>query len=342
MSSFNSISKRSLGFWVGGALLACGIAGCSGDPVRAESEVLYPGSGVIAGGTTALAADLASAPWQIAYHGVRRLEFHTEQPAVSYRETVEANGLGKFGIQVTEVLTAHYDAPGFLAKQAQNEGFNYRYRGFRVLDPFLFQTNYSVLLLNQDQMVAGVSCNRLLVQSRSQEGNQDANHYLVDMDPVSSLVLGWEERDSRGALLSRMEFESFGLGPAANPIPLGTGGLSQLEVSTDGSGGPSVPFHVLRPTLLPTEYRLFRTFQVIDKSANLWVRQVFTDGQGAIVFMHRKTGEQAGGARVASTVGVYEEGQWTVLMGDVNGYALLAVGKMGASEIEDMVSSCFR
>lgn len=342
MSSLVSSSKRAFGLWAGGALLVCGLAGCGGataDPAAIESEA---DSKVVAGGTTDMAADLASAPWQTQYHGIRRLDFFTEQPAVSYRETVAADGLGNFGIQVTEVLTPHHDAPGFIAKQAQNEGFNYRYRGFRVLDPFLFQENYTVQLLNQGQMVAKVACNRLLVQKRFQTSDDDVNHYLVDMDPRSGLVLGWQELDSQGNLLSRMAFESFELGPVADTIPMNTGALSQQEVSASEFDGAGVPFDVLRPSLLPSKYRLSRVFLVVDSSADLWVRQVFTDGQGALVFMHRETGTLVGGSSVNSSVGIYEEGQWTVLMGDVNGYALLAVGKMNANEIQDMVSSCFQ
>ncbi|MCP5021763.1 MAG: hypothetical protein GY930_08290 [bacterium] len=343
MSSFALISKRAFGLWVSGALLACGLAGCGGatiDPAAVGTGIDIEQS--IADGTTALAANLASAPWQTQYHGVRRLDFFTEQPAVSYRETVAADGHGKFGIQVTEVLTPHHDAPGFIAKQAQNEGFNYRYRGFRVLDPFLFETNYTVQLLNQNQMVAKIACNRILVRKRFQSSNDDTNHYLVDMDPRSGLVLAWQELDSQGNLLSRMAFESFGMGPAADSIPMGTGALNQEEVSAHDFDGQEVPFDVLRPSLLPANYRLSRVFLVVDSSADLWVRQVFTDGHGALVFMHRETGTQVAGSNVNDTVGIYKEGQWTLLMGDVNGYSLLAAGRMDVNKIEEMVSSCFQ
>jgi len=341
--SFHTSSRvQGLGLWIGGALLAIGLSACSGQLNESSSDRSEPGSGVIAGGTTPLAADLASAPWQVAYHGVRRLDFLSSNPAVSYREKVSADGLGRYGIHVTELLTAHHDAPGFIARQAQNQGFNYRYRGFRVLEPFQFELNYTVQLLNQGQVVAGVACTRLLVQKRFAITEAEPSHYLVDMDMDSGLVLGWQELSSDGGLIARMEFESFALGLAEIPIPMSSGSMLETEIAIEDLSGPKVPFDVLRPRLLPSKYRLFRAYQVDDGAQNTWMRQVFTDGQGSLIFMHRKQVLQAGGSVGTSTLGVYEEDQWTVLMGDVNGHSLLAVGKFGANELQDFVSSCFQ
>ena len=342
MSLLSSTRVQGLSLWIGGALLAIGLSACSGQLNEIPEAKSDPGAGVIAGGTTPLAADLASAPWQVAYHGVRRLDFLTGNPAVSYREIVSADGLGRYGIQVTELLTAHPDAPGFIARQAQNQGFNYRYRGFRVLEPFQFELNYTVQLLNQDQVVAGVACTRLLVQKRFAGAEAEPSHYLVDMEMDSGLVLGWQELNSSGALIARMEFESFGLGLADNPIPMSAGSLLEAEIAIEDLAGPKTPFEILRPRLLPSKYRLFKAFQVQDGSEYTWMRQVFTDGQGSLIFMHRKQVLQAGGSVGTSTLGVYEEDQWTVLMGEVNGHSLLAVGKFGANELQDFVSSCFQ
>lgn len=335
-------SKQTLGLWIGGALLACGLTACN-DSAGSSSIELGAGSGLIADGTSALSADLASAPWQVAYHGVRRFDFLTESPAVSYKEAVSADGLGQFGLRVVEVFAPRADAAGFIAKQAQNEGFNYRYRGFHVLDPFLFEANYTVQLLNQEQVVAGVNCTRLLVHKRSDVDQPVPNHYLVDMDPESSLVLGWQELDSTGVLVSKMVFESFALGLAENPIPMGTGSLSgsESEIAIEDLGSLDAQFEILSPTLLPAEFRLYRAYEVLDASQSLWVRQVFTDGAGALIFMHKRQKSLIAGASPNSTMGVYEEGQWTILMGEVNGYSLLAVGKLGSNEIQDFVSSCF-
>jgi hypothetical protein len=125
-----------------GSLIGCG-PGAAGETAV---EGVVPLSGVIAEGASELSADLASAPWQVAYHGVRKLYFPAETPASSYRERVSADGQGKFGIQVIEVMGSQLTDADFIAKQAQNEEFNYRYRGFRVLEPFLFEANYTIQL----------------------------------------------------------------------------------------------------------------------------------------------------------------------------------------------------
>lgn len=342
MSRLTSLPKRSLGLWIGGALLALGLTAC-GAATQGTTETSFdPGSGVTADGTSAIAADLAFAPWQVEYHGTRRLDFFTESPAVSYREKVAADGHGQFGIEVTEVLTTHYDPAGFIAKQGQNVGFNYRYRGFRVLDPFLFEANYTVQTLSQDTVVAGVDCTRLLVQKNVEPGQSAPNHYLVDMDLDSGLVLGWEELDSTGRSIARMQFETFGLGAGTNPIPMSAGSVSEHEIAVTDLDGPEMAFKVLRPRLLPDAYRLSKAYQVVDGSQNLWMRQVFTDGQDALIFMHKKQIRQVAGFESKSTLGVYEEGQWTMLMGDINGYSMMAVGKVGSSVIEEFVSSCFQ
>ncbi|MDF1837727.1 MAG: hypothetical protein P1V35_07665 [Planctomycetota bacterium] len=335
------LSTASLGQWVGSAILTLGLIACGAGTSSSDTIEFGPDNGVVASGTSALAANLSQAPWQVEYHGVRRLEFLTERPVVEYREKVSADGRGQFGIQVIDVASSGLDTASFLAEQAQNEGFNYRYRGFRVLDPFLFEINYTVQLLNQEQVVAGVDCTRILVRKRLGSAHTTPNHFIVDMEPNTGLVLGWQELTPSGVLLSKMEFESFGFGPADEPIPMGAGSLEETELDPQDLAGSNAPFAVLRPRLLPAEFRLSRAYEVRDASNKLWIRQVFTDGEGALIFMHKKQASANAGDSKASTLGILEQGQWTVVMGDVNGYSLLAVGKMGANEIEDFVSSCF-
>ncbi len=330
-----------LGPWVGTALLALGLAACSPSPQEAESVAYGPDNGITAEGTSALAANLAQAPWNVEYHGIRRLEFLTEQPVVSYKERVSADGNGAFGIRVIDVVSSSMDSTSFIAKQSQEESFNYRYRGFRVLDPFLFETNYTVQLLHQEQPIAGVNCTRLLVRKRVPAGTPIGNHFLVDMEPTTGLVLGWQELSPEGVLQSKMVFESFGFGPAADPIPMGTGSLTETELDPTKIDRTRFSFEILRPRLLPSEHRLVRAYEVTDAAGQIWLRQVFTDGEGALIFMHRSDGLVTAGGMEAGTLGCYAEGQWTVVMGEINGYSLLAVGKMGSNEIQDFVASCF-
>jgi hypothetical protein len=122
---------------------------------------------------------------------------------------------------------------------------------------------------------------------------------------------------------------------------MGTGSLVENELAIEDLTGPSMPFDLLHPTLLPAEYRLYKAYEVVDSAGSVWIRQVFTDGLGALIFMHKEHDLALAGMKGHSTLGVYEEGQWTVLMGEINGFALLAVGKLSSNVIQDFVSSCF-
>lgn len=328
--------------WTLGVCLALGgLVGCSGQSVQAGTS----GGQNLGGGTQAnlgtLARQLEQAPWVIPYHGIRRLELNQKDPAISYREEVSADGQGGFQLNVLELLSVHPDPVSALRQLEQTKGFQYRYRGFRVQDAGLFQLAYQISLLSKSEEVAGITCTRMHVDHQNVDPNLLAvdapNHYLVDFDPNTGLILRWQEIDPLGDLVAKMEFESLTYGDPGVPMhPLA---FAETEISLRSSLDDAVGFHVLRPGLLPQNFRLHRITRVQDGDQT-WVRMVFTDGVETLLLMHRPKVELD--QPEASTIGAYASGDRTVVMGAVNGYELIAEGRLNVAGMQDFVSSCFQ
>ncbi len=324
-------------------LVALALTACSGSNVEVQAGSGAEGGGqAAASGFSTLVKSIERAPWMVPYEGIRRMDYLREVPSLSYREMVAGDGNGGFQLKNIEVLSMHPDLNGITRRLEQTKGFQYRFKDFRVQDAYLFQLAYKIRILTKDEIVAGITCTRIFVERQLANPNMpladQPNHFLVDFDPATGLVLRWTELDSFGVKVASMEFEQISYGapsiemhpPTFREIPL------QAHRQLDEQAG----FSVLRPTLLPANYRLEAASLVDDGSNNPWVRQVYTDGLKVILLMHRGKAQTAGVH--ASTLGAFVDGDRTMLVGEVNGYEILAEGSQELLTMQDMVSSCFK
>ncbi len=324
------------GLWIPVAL-----PGCDNGQVRAETDLIGQGGGSSSvQGLRAIIERIQAAPEQIAFEGTRRVDRFAETPTVSYRERVAGDGEGGFQLEVLEVISAGLDTTTFRQTQAQTKGFQHRYGGFRIHDADKFQRNYQISILSKAEKVAGVDCHRWHI-AKQDDGAQhlpidQPNHFLVDFDPNTGLVLRWQEIDAFGNLVSKAEFETIQFGSPS--LAMHQSRLTETPLSLDADLEAAAGFKVLRPKLLPRNFQLNQTSLVHDGQRR-WIRQVFSDGVESLLLMHRAPFFTAGDT--ASTIGALVNGDRTVVMGTVNNVELIAEGKLSLDEMQDFVSSCF-
>ena len=302
----------------------------------------YRGHGGATQGFSHLVQSIESAPWAVPYEGLRKVQYLDEVPSLSYRERVAGDGQGGFQLELDEMLSSHPNLNGIAQRLEQTKAFRYRYKDFRIQDSYLFQLAYRVRILTKDEVVAGVACTRILVEENQDDPSiplsQQANHFLVDFDPVTGLVLQWQELDSQATLVASMVFESIQYG--APTMGMHPTAFRQTELPKDSDLNDAVGFEVLRPTLLPENFRLDRATFVEDGS-NPWVRQVYSDGLKVIILQHRGQVLQAGSPG-NSSLGAIVDGNRTMLMGSVNGFEIIAEGDQDLDTMQDVVGSCFQ
>lgn len=303
--------------------LALGLASCSGTsgaPVG-DSE------------THQLLEQMPDAPFASAYRGRRRVELHYEDqgiPAVvEYVEDVEADGSGRFGIEVVDVRSAAVDPELFGILQHARQVFNYRYRDFRVRDLRAFLRNYRVQVVDEHATVAGVDCVELLVARES----GGIGPYRVSVDPQTGLVLRWEQRTDDGRLLGLVEFENIVFGPPQVERQL-------VERNLETRTLEELDFEVCEPTRPPSGYQLESTGAVVDPLGRTWARLVYGDGVEQVFFLHRAP-EGPDPEHAPGRVERIVIGPWTVVVGEVKGRSLIAVGKVHEDELFLMIQSAF-
>ena len=325
-----------------GLLVAIGLPSCGNSEFEAQTDLTTqggPGSNFQGLGGQVLL--IQSAPDSVAYQGVRRVERFTESPMVSYRERVAGDGAGGFQIEVIDVLSSSTDEATFRETQAQTKGFQHRYGGFRIQDAQEFQKNYQISILSNSEVVAGIPCHRWHVEQDVADANlrlavDRPNHYLIDFDPSTGLVLRWQEIDGFGELVTRVAFESISYGEPT--LAMHQTSLTETPLPLGDDAGDEVGFKPLNPKLLPPNFVKVQAAKVHD-GQRLWVRQVYSDGLDTILLMNREPIQSAGAT--ASTLGALVTGDRTVLMGTVNNVEVIAEGKRSLDEMQDFLSSCF-
>ncbi|MEZ6020009.1 MAG: hypothetical protein R3F17_07880 [Planctomycetota bacterium] len=297
------------------------------------------GGSTLDGSLLAVINRMAGAPWGVPYSGNRVVSITGPSGLITFTESVAADGAGGFQLQPGEVLSGAVNAHDFLTDQEQGKGFQYRYRGFQVQDAQLLQLNYTVSVLsNQGVATAGIPCTQLHIQRKDAgAGVIDRLHYVVNVDPQTGVVLAWTQLDEAGNTVSMMEFANFTYGEPAVEMYQSPMIEQPLNVGEDLKA--QLGFDVLRPGMLPRGYRMVTAAKVVTDETP-WVRMVFSDGVESLFLMHREP-ELLAGVAQASTLGSYENGERTVLMGTVNGFELIAEGKFGSVWMQDFVSSCF-
>ena len=325
------------GILVAGLLAACAESGSS--PVEGSAGG-GGGRGVLGPGASQFLELVPDAPFVNAYYGTRHVELHHGGNTVEYREEVGSDGNGLFAIEPIEVLFPHPDPDVFLQVLRERQVFTYRFRDWRIHDYDKFLENYIAYVVDPDTSVAGIDCVRFDVV---RDAPQPRNRYTVDIDPQTGLVLRWEERDIIGALLGRMEFETFQYGSGASGMTLVDRVFGNTTVhSIDDDLQTVFGFQPLIPTLPPASGMVVLPEierMVVDEAINdVRAKVTVTDGvEVAVLVCERPVLATASPSRVE----VREFGTWTGLEGEVKGYPVIGAGKFDVDDLSLMLQSAF-
>lgn len=325
-------------------LVACGGGGVGNPSLAAESPSDASGSGV--GGSTHESVGfldiMRDAPFSVPYTGVRRVTMnHVGALPVDYREEVAADGLGAFAIEPIEVLSSHPNGPELLLSKGRQQVFDYRNRDFRVLVPSLFQQNYNYSVDPISSFVLGRECFDLTVLRPAPYAG---GSYSVQMDTETGLILDWQEFDAASNEISHVQFESLELqNPDFSGFTLVSGFLTETVLDIQGDLGVAAGFNVLDPSLPPTGFELYSA-SLLEAAANLgdpWVRLLYTDGLERVWILHRAPTMSSGGTVTPPRVHIYPTEAWTVAVGQIEGYEVMAAGRVPQKQLLQMLQSCF-
>ncbi|HEX6884618.1 MAG TPA: hypothetical protein VF530_14685 [Planctomycetota bacterium] len=301
------------------------------------------GQGLVAGNPLLARPDARQA---VAHRGTRRLEFPAVAGAASsYRERITTDGQGGFAL---EPLDAHLASAGewveFELVQRVREGFLFRYRDFAVRDPERFARNWSTSTLPRTEVVAGRDCALYRVERRQGEPRA----FELALEPESGLILASREYDAGGRLVAEMRYETLQLAPDLSAVAWHQSGNLERPVDVPALA-TELGVRCLEPRLLPAGYGPFEVATVQDDEGTTWLKRTYSDGIETLFFLQalerasRSTGAASAGAGVqdveAGKVMVFELGSARAVQGRVEGFRILAVGKVGETELLDLVES---
>lgn len=341
-SSSQHLTSLVLGLSLG--LVACGGSGV-GNPSSA-AEAPPNASAGDSGGTThesvGILEIMRDAPFSVPFTGVRRVTMnHVGAQAVDYREEVAADGLGAFAIEPIEVLGAHPNGAELLLSKSRQQVFDFRNRDFRVLVPSLFQQKYTYSVDPIPSLVIGRECFDMTV---ARPAPYSGGSYSVQMDTQTGLILDWREFDAAGNVLSHVRFESLELqNPDFGGFNLISGFLTETVLDIQGDLGVAAGFEVLTPSLPPTGFELHSAslLEMPSNPGDPWVRLLYTDGLERVWILHRAPTMASGGTLTPPRVHVYPTQAWTVAVGLIGGYEVMAAGRVPKKQILQMLESCF-
>jgi len=313
-------------------------------------------TGTVAAGSvmpTQLLQLMVDAPERLAFEATRRYEADWQVDGVgatlSYRERVVSDGAGGFAIDPLELLEPDMSSAErdlFLLLQKTREGFFFKHRDFGIRDLRLFLAGWRVTDRGQTS-VLGRSCALLDVQ---RQRDPDRTYQLA-VDDRNGLILRAEERDSRGRLLSLLEYESLNLSPAPEPEALHRSAVTESVVDSEAELRAALSFLPVQPRQIPSGYRLLGTAAVVDPiEGGEWARFTYGDGVEELFFLHGGRSPEPGAAgrpgattagRDQQTVSYLYVGPWTVLFGELDRGAFLAMGKVSREALQDLVESAF-
>ena len=320
------------------ALAAVLCASCSdGSGLRAP----IPGDGdqgpASSGGGSFLSL-VEQAPFQNAFRGTRRGELRYDPASpVIYREDVGADGLGKFAVDPIEVTSADNQVV-LESLLAIRQIFHYRFRDWRIKDYVLFLQNYTWQVLDGDFIIAGVSCMRVEVV---RPHTSPPSHYLVDIDPLTGMVLAWKECDDLANVVAMAEFETFQYGGDVSGLMLVDRFFTGTTIHPiDGDLEGIFGFVPVIPTMMPTPgVTLSQDVEKMNVYGEIWAKVSMTDGLETTVFLSRAP---EGSAKVQpSTVTTLSLGTWTGIEGKIGNQPVRVAGKFSPTLLELTLESAF-
>lgn len=307
-----------------------------------------------AGGGPAYFPGIAQAPFSLSYRGLREVtsqSYYQGQPTLLiYTEEVASDGQGQFTIQPSNVIAPvmdSYEEEEFLLSQESRQAFFFKHRDFRIRDFTNFWENYRVVDLAVSLVVAGRSCDNLRIERLNGTGD----HYVVAIDPATSLVLREERVRPDGSLISRVEFTTLDLAVDLSDLQL----ASTTSVWTSSSQS-ALEALLVSPLVLPVAPPSGFELQDLAYRANTgmtgqetWAQLTYCDGVETAFFMFRDQVLGHGSAGPQNNAGAMENnvvramtiGPWSIVDGRVDGREVLAVGRVSESELLLMLQSAF-
>ncbi len=287
-----------------------------------------------------------------AHTGQRRVTFYDSNGVrTSFIERIATDGHGRFAVEPVEALTPlNTDFETFQLQQISQQGFVFRHRDFAIRDLGLFQENWTLWLLGDNEKVAGRLCDRFLAK---RPGVQNAPGYQVWIDS-KGFVLAYRELNAAGELLSEVRYLTYNDSPSQEVLDavywhepgidetLELDWTQDLEPQLDGA-------RIFQPRWLPTGYELRRaTRDTIGEDR--WLRLKYTDGVESIFFaVDLPDLVDPGGVDIDTPftpqthrpdrVMVFESGRTAAVEGMLRGREVMAVGKTTTDLLLDLVES---
>ncbi|NOT28851.1 MAG: hypothetical protein HOP15_00220 [Planctomycetes bacterium] len=282
----------------------------------------------------------------VAHRGLRRLEFASEEGYPEFfHERIVTDGHSNYSIEPEGPNGSSVsDWDMFELTQRAREGFLFRYRDFWVRDPQLFATNWSVICQGSDE-TAGRECwvyrvERLLGGPRAFE---------LSVDAETGLILSVHEFDGEGGQVASMEYENLELQPNLDAVVWHQSSNEEVVLASLESLRAETDVALLEPRLLPDGYAPLEVARVADGRGGSWIKHTYSDGLEPLFFFQgipgpsRKKldqrGQLAGASPVDSAVMVFDLGTAIVLQGEIEGFDLMAIGKVPEAELLDFVES---
>jgi len=257
----------------------------------------------------------------------------------AYREQVASDGNGQFAVDILDWLEPPL-SPSEEALQLQvfssRAGLLYRHRGFAIRDLPLFLDNFTLTALGTTTTVAGIQADEYSVEL----SDASSTRWVLAVDPTTGVVLRAIEEQTNGILLSTVEFESIDYTPDLSGVAWFQASIGETVV------GPSDPlpfaFDVLDPVLIPEGYDEIELSEVVEPvTGSSWAKRTFSNGVDVLFFLQTNETPDLDLAKPyqAPEVASYSAGSWQVLDGTVSGQRVVLLGKVGESELAQMLQS---
>ena len=297
---------------------------------------------------------MVRAPQTVAFHGQRHVVLPYTSAGVpqtlDYTEDVWSDGQGRFSVDPLTLASPPMtttEAQLFALTQKLREGFLYRMRDFNVRDPQQFLSNYSLQDVATSVIIAGRVCQEL----RATLQQNATSSFLVDVDPITALVMRVNETATDGSDLGTTEFTSFALNPDLSGVVLHTDFVvTPLDITPGTDTVAQIGFNVWAPQTLPTGFALRSSENVDDGVGHHWARMSYCDGAQQLFCLHTLLPPAQVGGGVPEgllamtwvgqrTVKVFHVGPWCVAQGYFGLDEIVAVGKCSQSQLVSMIKS---
>lgn len=295
----------------------------------------------------ALIDSMIAAASQVRFQGTRRFESHwkvgTTRYDLEYRERVSADGQGQFTVEpldliAPDVSTGQEDL--FLLLSRAREGFNWRYRDFRIHHKPTFLRNYEVVDSGAIVQRLGYDCASLRVQRRSKAQVV----YLLEVELGTGVVLSCRTETPDGALLELAEYESFELAPDLSQVAWHQPAVDEIDL-VDPSNPTEIGGGAHQPRFVDGAFVQLAAQKITSTAAqtpNQFARYVYTDGLEVVFFLYggALAPQSAGAQRVDDVVQVPPSvGPWQLVVATIHGERLIGMGRLNHEDLLDLVAS---